>query len=97
MTFEFVGAMPSERSDVGMLTLRESMPPLISSVIDHYKQFQNRLGTVPIIPRATIRRMVAEEGHRPKVGRDCPLSAAVSKLLLFESAKMVHAKARRWN
>jgi hypothetical protein len=35
MTFEFVGAMPSERSDVGMLTLRESMPPPISTVIDH--------------------------------------------------------------
>jgi hypothetical protein len=26
MTFDFAGAMPSERSDVGMLTLRESMP-----------------------------------------------------------------------
>jgi hypothetical protein len=35
MTFESVGAMPSEQSDVGMLTLRESMPPLISTVIVH--------------------------------------------------------------
>ena len=35
MTIDFGGAMPSERSDVGMLTLRESMPRTISSVIDH--------------------------------------------------------------
>ena len=35
MTFDFAGAMPSERSDVGMLTLRESMPPLNSIVSDH--------------------------------------------------------------
>jgi hypothetical protein len=34
-TFVFVGAMPSERSDVGMLTLRESMAPPNSIVIDH--------------------------------------------------------------
>jgi hypothetical protein len=30
--------MPSERSNVGMLTLRESMPPLNSIVIDHQKR-----------------------------------------------------------
>jgi hypothetical protein len=35
MTFDFPGGMPSERSDVGMLTLRESMPPLNSIVIEH--------------------------------------------------------------
>ena len=29
MTDDIVGAMPSERSDVGMLTLRESMPPAL--------------------------------------------------------------------
>jgi hypothetical protein len=39
-TFVFVGAMPSERSDVGMLTLRESMAPPNSIVIDHYTSFK---------------------------------------------------------
>jgi hypothetical protein len=34
MTVDLVGAMPSERSDVGMLTLRESMAPINSISID---------------------------------------------------------------
>jgi hypothetical protein len=35
MTFDFQCGMPSERSEAGMLTLRESIPPLNSIVIDH--------------------------------------------------------------
>ena len=34
MKFDLPGAMPSERSDARMLTLRERMPPLISIAID---------------------------------------------------------------